>query len=107
MSKRYYTKVIGGHSLPKAPTSIEERPRYIIKVSRSWRYGPRARFWDIQEWKEAAWADEGGYWKNACRGGLAYTNWGMWMAINRRLKKMKFGYIDEYYNLNKDKINLN
>lgn len=79
-----------------------ERPRYIIKVNRNWHYGPRARFWDIQEWRET---DAGGYWGNACRGGLAYTNWGMWWAINRRLKKMKFGRVENYYTLDKKEIN--
>lgn len=105
--KRYYTKVIGGHSLPKAPTSVEERPRYIIRVSRNGLYGPRAKFWSIQEWKEADWADEGGYWSNVCNGGLAYTNWGMWRSINKQLQKLKFGYVVDYYNLNKERIDLN
>ena len=83
---------------------MKERPKYIIKVHRNWKYGPRARFWDIQKWVEADWHEEGGYWSAACRGGLAYTEWGMWRAINRRLKKMKFGYQDSYYLLDKTPI---
>lgn len=82
------------------------RPRYIIKVHRNWKYGPRARFWDIQEWVKADWHEEGGYWARACRGGLAYTEWGMWRAINRRLKKMEFGYQDNYYSLDRKPISL-
>jgi hypothetical protein len=82
-----------------AVTSAVDKPKYIIKVHRNWNYGPRARFWDIQEWKQMGDNPEDGYWGNVCRGGLAYTNWGMWRAINKRLKKMKFGYVDEYYTL--------
>ena len=82
---------------------MEERPRYIIKVHRNWAYGPRARFWDIQEWKEVN-GIEGGYWGNACRGGLAYTEWGMWRAINKRLKKMKFGSMENYFNLDRSEF---
>lgn len=79
-------------------TEINERPKYIIKVHRNWRYGPRARFWDIQEWRPSN-NDQGGYWTNVCKGGLAYTEWGMWRAINKRLKKMKFGWRDDYFTL--------
>ena len=46
-----------------------DRPRYIIKVHRNWKYGPRARFWEIQTWYEADWHKEGGYWSRACKGG--------------------------------------
>lgn len=81
---------------------MENRPKYIIKVHRNWRYGPRARFWDIQQWRET---ERGGYWSNACRGGLAYSEWGMWRAINKRLKKMQFGTIDQYYTLDRQPIN--
>jgi hypothetical protein len=80
-----------------------ENPKYIISVHRNWRYGPRARFWDIQEWKEVK-GVKGGYWGNACKGGLAYTEWGMWRAINKRLKKMQFGYQTDYFNLDKQQI---
>jgi len=80
----------------------EDRPRYIIKVHRNWKYGPRAKFWDIQEWKET---EAGGYWGNACRGGLAYTEWGMWRAINKRLRKMSMGNSKQYYNLDKSIYN--
>lgn len=80
-------------------TTKVERPKYIIKVHRNWKYGPRARFWDIMTWRDMPEHPDGGYWSTACRGGLAYTKWGMTRAINKRLKKMKFGYIDEYFNL--------
>ncbi len=78
-----------------------ERPEYIIKVDRNWRYGRHARFWEIQRWYGT---DEKGYWSSACRGGLAYTEWGMWWAIRRRLKKMQLGYSNTYFNLDKSKI---
>ena len=74
-----------------------ERPAYIIKVTRDWRYGKRARFWEIQKWYERA---EGGYWDRACKGGLAYTEWGMRWAIKKKLKKMNLGNSTNYYNLN-------
>ena len=95
--------------LGKAPTGIEdsdllERPKYLIKVSQSWNYGPRARFWDIQMWRENERYEKGGYWTNVGRGGLAYTERGMWRAINRRLKKMKFGHVEKYCTLNKEPI---
>ena len=83
-------------------TTKVERPKYIIKVHRNWKYGPRARFWDIQKWYEGK--DGNGYWSAACRGGLAYTEWGMWRAINKRLKKMEFGYQNNYYSLDKSPI---
>lgn len=89
--------------MPKRKEQVE-RPAYIIKVHRNWKYGPRARFWDIQKWYEADWHNQGGYWSNACKGGLAYTERGMWRAINKRLKKMKFGYQDNYYLLDKTPI---
>ncbi len=75
-----------------------DRPDYIIRVHRDWKYGPRARFWDIMKWYER---DHGGYWSPACKGGLAYTEWGMWRAINKKLKKMKFGYQDNYFSLDR------
>jgi len=78
-----------------------DRPRYIIEVHQNWRYGKRARFWDIKEWKTSPSHSDGGYWGNACKGGLAYTEWGMWRAINKRLKKMQFGYKENYYTLDK------
>ncbi len=81
-----------------------DRPEYIIKVSRDWRYGRRARFWDIQKWYQMGAGPEDGYWGNACKGGLAYTEWGMWWAIKRRLKKMQLGYSNTYFNLDKSKI---
>jgi hypothetical protein len=74
-----------------------DRPEYIIKVERDWRYGKHARFWEIQKWYERA---EGGYWDRACKGGLAYTEWGMRFAIKRKLKKMKIGNSINYFNLN-------
>lgn len=82
----------------------EIRPRYIIDVRRDWKYGPRARFWNIQEWREVKGAENDGYWQNVS-GGLAYTKWGMWRAINKRLKKMKFGYQNDYYTLDKNIFN--
>jgi hypothetical protein len=78
-----------------------ERPQYIIKVHRNWAYGPRARFWDIQKWYGD---DQNGYWSNACKGGLAYTEWGMWRAINKRLKKMQFGTQENYFKLDRTPI---
>lgn len=84
-----------GKTMPK---SNKERPEYIIQVHRNWRYGPRARFWDIMTWKEDNRFDEGGYWSKVT-GGLAYTKLGMQWSINRRLKKMKFGYQDQYFNI--------
>jgi hypothetical protein len=83
---------------------MQDKPRYIVKVHRSWAYGPRARFWDIQEWKQMGKKPEEGYWGNACKGGLAYTEWGMWRAINKRLKKMKFGSQENYFTLDKKEI---
>lgn len=83
---------------------IEVRPKYLIKVHRNWKYGPRARFWDIEQWREVDDHPSGGYWSSACRGGLAYTEWGMWRAINKRLKKMKFGHQTNYYTLDRKPI---
>ena len=79
-----------------------ERPKYIVKVNRDWRYGKRARFWDIQKWYERE--DGGGYWSSACRGGLAYSDWGMWRAIDKRLKKMSYGYQNNYFSLDRKQI---
>ena len=84
---------------------MSDKPKYIIKVHQDWKYGPRARFWDIQTWHEMKGHPDKGYWASACRGGLAYTEWGMWRAINKRLKKMKFGYIDKYYGLDRKPLN--
>lgn len=81
---------------------MNDRPKYIVRVHRNWRYGPKARFWDIQEWCEA---ENGGYWRNACNGGLAYTEYGMWRAVNKRLKKMKFGSSEQYFNLDESIYN--
>jgi hypothetical protein len=78
-----------------------DRPAYIIRVHRDWKYGPRARFWDIMKWYER---DNGGYWSTACKGGLAYTERGMWRSINKRLKKMQFGYQTNYFSLDKKTI---
>ena len=81
-----------------------ERPAYIIKVNRDWRYGKRARFWDIQKWYQMGKNPNDGYWGNACKGGLAYTEWGMWRAINKKLKKMSYGYYNNYFTLNRQSI---
>jgi hypothetical protein len=81
-----------------------DRPKYIIKVTRDWRYGPRARFWDIQRWHEDNRHAKGGWWVNACKGGIAYTEWGMWRAINKSLKKMQFGSHKNYFTLDKKEI---
>ena len=83
---------------------MSDKPKYIIKVHRDWRYGKRARFWDIQKWCQMGENPEDGYWGNACRGGLAYTEWGMWRAIDKRLKKMKFGYQENYFTLDRQSI---
>lgn len=80
---------------------MNERPAYIVKVTRDWRYGKYARFWEIQKWYERA---DGGYWGRACKGGLAYTEFGMWRAVNKRLKKMNFGYYENYFSLDKQLI---
>ena len=76
----------------------EDRPKYIIKVHQNWRYGPRARFWDIMTWVERDGSEDGGYWTSVTHG-LAYTKIGMRWAINRRLKKMQFSYTDKYFQL--------
>lgn len=78
-----------------------ERPKYIIKVHRNWRFGPHSWFWDILEWKESDLYEEGGYWGMACGGGVSFTKRGMWRAVNRRLKKLGFGFETKYYNLDK------
>lgn len=78
-----------------------DRPKYIIKVHRNWKYGPRARFWDIQKWYQR---EDGGYWSSACKGGLAYSDWGMWRAIDKRLKKMNFGYHVNHFTLDRESI---
>ena len=78
---------------------MKNRPEYIIKIHQDWRYGPRARFWDILYWRTSKSHPDGGWWSPACNGGLSYTKWGMKRAINKRLKKMKFGYKDSYFNL--------
>jgi hypothetical protein len=85
-------------------TKKVDRPKYIVKVTRDWRYGKRARFWDIQKWYQAGKNPEDGYWGNACGGGIAYTERGMWRAINRKLKKMSYGYHESYFSLNKQSI---
>jgi hypothetical protein len=79
-------------------TKKEKRPKYIIKVHQNWRYGPRARFWDIMTWVNCKGNKDGGYWTSVTHG-LAYTKIGMRWAINRRFKKMKFGYHDNYFQL--------
>jgi hypothetical protein len=81
-----------------------ERPAYIIKVTRDWKYGKRARFWDIQKWYQMGKGPEDGYWGNACKGGLSYSDWGMWRAIDKRLKKMKFGYHVNHFSLDRQSI---
>ena len=81
-----------------------DRPQYIIKVHRNYKYGPRARFWDIQKWYQMGDGPNDGYWSAACRGGLAYTEWGMWRAINKKLKKLEFGYQDNYFTLDRNPI---
>lgn len=80
---------------------MDEKPTYIVEVRRDWRYGPRARFWSIKKWDE-----DKQYWKSACRGGLSYTEFGMWRAINKKLKKMKFGYSTNYFTLDRKHINI-
>jgi hypothetical protein len=81
---------------------MENRPKYLVKVHQSWNYGPRARFWDIMKWVESDRYEKGGYWTEACRGGLAYSERGMWRAINKRLKKMQFGYHENYFTLDRE-----
>jgi hypothetical protein len=82
-----------------------ERPKYIVKVTRDWRYGKRARFWEIQKWYQMGTKPDQGYWGRACKGGIAYSNRGMWWAINRKLKKMNFGYSEGYFNLDQSVFN--
>ena len=91
----------GKHMSKKKKT--EERPKYLIEVKQSWAYGPRARFWEIMTWYESSHGE--GFWTPACRGGLAYTEWGMWRAINKRLRKMSMGNSKQYYNLDKSIYN--
>ena len=78
-----------------------ERPQFIIKVETSWMYGPRARFWSIQRWALSAANPNGGTWIDVGRGGLAYTNWGLWRAVNKQLKKMQMGNTTTHYTLDK------
>lgn len=78
-----------------------DRPKYIIEVRRNWRFGPHCHFWDILQWKESDLYEEGGYWGMACEGGVAFTKRGMWRAVNKRLKKLGFGFETKYYNLDK------
>ncbi len=78
-----------------------QRPEYIIEVERNWKYGKRARFWEIQKWYGT---DDKGYWARACRGGLAYSELGMRLAIKRKLKKMKIGNATSHFDLNWNKI---
>jgi hypothetical protein len=83
---------------------MSDKPKYIIKVHRDWRYGKRARFWDIPKWCQMGENPEDGYWGNACKVGLAYTEWGMWRAIDKKLKKMSYGYHNNYFTLNRESI---
>lgn len=73
---------------------------YRVKVQTDWRYGKHAKFWDIEKFHQE---DSNKYeqvvYYRACKGGLAYTNIGMWWAIRRKLKKMKIGYSTTYYEL--------
>lgn len=78
---------------------------YCVKVTTDWRYGKRARFWEIQKFNQEA-SDKYGevVYYQACKGGLAYTNWGLWYQVRRRMKKMKVGNSRTYYNLNREVI---
>jgi hypothetical protein len=73
---------------------------YRVKVHTDWRYGKHAKFWDIEKFNQEA-SDRHGepVYFTACKGGLAYTNIGLWRTIRRRLKKMKVGYSTTYYGL--------
>ncbi len=94
----------------KRPPKIADIPvpenEYRIEVHTDWRYGKRAKFWEIQQFNKDA-SDRYGevVYYRACKGGLAYTNFGMWWAIRRKLKKMKVGYSTKYYGLDKNLIN--
>jgi hypothetical protein len=81
-----------------------ERPKYVVKVTRDWRYRKRARFWEIQKWYQMGTKSDEGYWSRACKGGLAYTEWGMWRAIDKKLKKMSYGYYENYFSLDRNPI---
>lgn len=80
---------------------MNNRPKYLIKVHQSWNYGPRARFWSIQKWYDNG---HGGWWTNVGRGGLAYSERGMWRAINKRLKQMEFGSVTKYYTVDQELV---
>lgn len=75
---------------------------YRVEVRTDWRYGKRAKFWDIQKFNQEA-SDKYGevVYYHACKGGLAYTNWGLWYQVRRRMKKMKIGHSTTYYALDK------
>jgi hypothetical protein len=87
----------------KVKTSITPPENlYRIEVSTDWHYGKRAKFWEIQKFNQEA-SDRYGevVYYRACKGGLSYTNFGMWWAIRRKLKKMKVGNSTKYYGLDK------
>ena len=87
--------------------SVIEPPEnlYRVEVHTDWRYGKHAKFWEIQKFNQELSNRYGEiYYSSACKGGLAYTNIGMWWAIRRKLKKMQTGYYNTYYSLDKKVI---
>jgi hypothetical protein len=84
MSKRYYTKVIGGNSLPSAPTGINSQPR--IKIEQNLGY--RGYFWHIEEFVSIHKSIPKD-WHKVGRGGYALTFWGAKFAGKKEMKKRK------------------
>jgi len=82
MSKRYYTKVIGGKSLPKAPTN--EDNQYRVKIHQSMGY--RGYFWDVEKFTSIhkSMPED---WIAVGRGGYAITFWGAKRAGRKQMKK--------------------
>jgi hypothetical protein len=80
---------------------------YRIKVNKDWRYGKHARFWEIEKFNQEASNRYGEVaYFSCCRGGLAYSEWGLRFAVRRRLKKMKIGYSTNYYSLGWERLNV-
>lgn len=78
---------------------------YRVEVHTDWRYGKRAKFWEIQQFNQELSNRYGEvYYTRACKGGLVYTNLGLWFAVRRKMRKLKNGYSTSYYALDKSLI---
>lgn len=78
---------------------------YRVEIHTDWRYGKRAKFWQIQKFdKDSSDRYNEVVYRSVGKGGLAYTNIGMWWSIHRKLKKMRVGYKTTYYGLDKNII---